>query len=160
MPKIRNITKSEKTKVVVGGLVVKSMPKDTMPDKLEVGPETIRQWMNDIIPDGSGVPAKTNYDKMDRFSLEKEYDRLQAVAKMYLIERIIQQAPHEKDIAKISGALRDIANIAVKAREEEPGARASAWGELVDKAIRDVIKKRPIINVIQNQQINNGSPED
>lgn len=136
------------------------MPKSSIAEKLDVSPDTIRKWKDEIIPDGSGLPAKVRYDSMDRVMLEKDFPRLEAVAKMYLVERIIEMAPHEKDLGKVSGALRDLANLASKSKETEPEKTASAWGEFVDKAIKEVIKKKGVVNVIQNQQINNGIPED
>jgi hypothetical protein len=160
VPKRGNISKTAKKAFAVEEIITRKMPKEKIDEKLSVSPDVIRKWKNEIIPDGSGLPARYNYESMSVPQLEKEWEHKQAVAKMYLIERIIEMSPHEKDMGKISGALRDISNM-VSNMKNTGEEKADSWGEFVEKAIKDVSKRKPVINVIQNQQINNhGTIED
>jgi hypothetical protein len=155
MPKGRKVTKTQLKNTALRGVVSKDMSLEKLPDKVLVHPEDIRKWKAEIIPDGSGVPAQVRYEKMSPIQLEREAEKTSAVAKMYLLDRIIDLAPQEKDLAKVSAALRDLSNISSKAKDEGT-ERSNAWGEFVDRAIKEVVKKRGVINVIQNQQINHG----
>lgn len=153
MPK-RSGLKTSIRKHTTRDVVAKSMPKDKVASKLSITPDNIRQWKSEIIPDGSGLPAEMKYEKMSTHQLNLEYERLQAVAKMYLIEQVIDRAPYETDLSKISGALKDLSTTSKEVKESE--GKGSAWGDMVDKTIKEVLKKNPTINLIQNQQVNNG----
>jgi hypothetical protein len=160
VPKRGNLSKTANKAYAVKELITKKMPQEKIAEKLSISGDTIQKWKNEIIPGGSGLPARYNYESMSLDQLERDWERKQAVAKMYLIERIIDLSPHEKDMGKISGALRDISNMVGKMKENGE-EKADSWGEFVEKAIKEVSKKKPVINVIQNQQINNhGTSED
>lgn len=157
MPKGR-YTNSDKRGLAVRQAIVEEMPRKAIAEKLDVTPEDILKWEKEIVPDGSGLPANKNYEQMETADLQLEFERRQAVAKMYLIDRLVKLAPAEVDMAKVSGALKDLQKITADTPDTE--GKETGWSDIVQGAIKDVIKKKGNITLIDKQQNNYGDKED
>ncbi len=102
--------------------------------------------LKDIVPVGGGMACR--YEDMPDDAMVQEFNKSHMIAKMHLINRIISLATYETDLAKVSGALRDLNSIASEIKE--PGKAKGGWSLYVEEAI----KKTQTV-VIKNQQINN-----
>ncbi len=155
MPKVKKDDSAERQRFI-SEIANKGVGRDVLSDKLKIAPATINKWVEEIIPTGSGKGLQHHYDDLSLGELERDIEHRGAVAKMYVIERIITLVSTEQDLSKVSGALRDLKSIATEAAGAQGG---SGWNEYVMAAIRRANKKGPVH--IENQQINisNGANE-
>lgn len=128
-------------------MVADEMPREKVAEALDVSPSQIRKWESEILPDGSGVNKA--YEQMTSGQLDEEFEKAQAVAKMCLIDRIITLSRTERDLGKLSGAIKDINSVAKG--EVLQDTKIGAWSEYVQSALKQ-IKKKPI--TINNNTLN------
>ncbi len=125
--------------------IVKVLPRKQAVKNIDITVDDVREWERKLIPSGAGV--KAIYEKMTVAELDQEYEKGAALAKMYIIDRIMKLTPMETDMGKLSGALKDVHNVA-KASDTMIENGASPWSDYVQQALKTIKKKN--INITQN----------
>ena len=142
--KLKKVPGAEKS-TILGEGIKKNAPRKKAVKGINIETDTIRKWDRALIP--AGAMVKSNYEAMTVNELDQEFDKAAALAKMYIIDRIIKRTPLEEDMGKLSGALKDVHNVA-KSSDILADTGASPWSDYVHQALKDIKKKN--ITITQN----------